>query len=526
MPSALRAETYSKILIYPEHVGVFYNIGQQQFEAYGVTASGQTVRITDRVDWYLDENPFPIQTMKPNEVAEISETGLLKVKSKWGRVNVKACYPKGCGPSSSRAPVGLDLLLVPKYTVIPLIAGGGSVSPSSPQKVKKGQKAIFAVSEDSCFEVSAVNGDCGSVVDGTTIITQPVKDDCTVEVEFVQKNYTATPSVTGGTDCGIDPSTAQTMPCGSGITFTYGPPAGPGVAVLAATDTCGGSITDNGDDTWNYTISSLSADCNAVVSIVPAYIVTPMVTGGTVVPSTPQTEPEGGQVVFTYAPEASCTVPRIDTLDDCAGSLSDNGDGTWDYTIASLAGACTAAVEFYQPDYTATASVTGGFVDPASQTAACGSPVAFVFGPPTTGGDIAQLAAGDTCGGTLGAVDGSTWNYAVASLESDCTAAVEFVSPAPVQYTLTLTAANAGGEGRVYSFEGEADCDTGGIFGSCPSSFVYDSGTVITLNHQQELDGFPFPVGTWIGWSGDADCVDGMVTMNTDVNCTGTFGSP
>jgi len=112
MPSALRAETYSKILIYPEHVGVFYNIGQQQFEAYGITPAGQKVRITEKVDWYLDKYPLPIQTMKPEQVAVIGEKGLLKVKSTWGRVKVKACYPKGCGPSSPKTPVGgLGLLL-------------------------------------------------------------------------------------------------------------------------------------------------------------------------------------------------------------------------------------------------------------------------------------------------------------------------------------------------------------------------------------------------------------------------------
>jgi hypothetical protein len=77
------------------------------------------------------------------------------------------------------------------------------------------------------------------------------------------------------------------------------------------------------------------------------------------------------------------------------------------------------------------------------------------------------------------------------------------------QFTLTVTK-DGTGTGTVTTDVGNIDCGT-----TC--SDTYDYGTVVTLTATPAAD------STFTGWSGDADCSDGQVTMNTDVNCTATF---
>jgi hypothetical protein len=51
--------------------------------------------------------------------------------------------------------------------------------------------------------------------------------------------------------------------------------------------------------------------------------------------------------------------------------------------------------------------------------------------------------------------------------------------------------------------------------GTCSAAF--------DQNTQVALTGVPEPGSNFAGWSGDADCTDGVVTMSADVRCVGTF---
>jgi len=81
--------------------------------------------------------------------------------------------------------------------------------------------------------------------------------------------------------------------------------------------------------------------------------------------------------------------------------------------------------------------------------------------------------------------------------------------PAPISYELRV--------------DKEGDCD--GLVTSSPAgidcgadcSELYAEGTVVTLTAT------PDPDCTFEGWSGDADCSDGTVTMNGDRYCVATF---
>jgi hypothetical protein len=88
--------------------------------------------------------------------------------------------------------------------------------------------------------------------------------------------------------------------------------------------------------------------------------------------------------------------------------------------------------------------------------------------------------------------------------------AVAFV-PAGVAGQLAVTKAGTG-TGTVTSNPAGVDCGT-----DCFE--VYPNGTAVTLTAT------PAPGSTFIGWAGDPDCLDGVLTMTDIRNCTATFAS-
>jgi hypothetical protein len=79
----------------------------------------------------------------------------------------------------------------------------------------------------------------------------------------------------------------------------------------------------------------------------------------------------------------------------------------------------------------------------------------------------------------------------------------------PEQHTLTVVKTGTG-TGTVTSNPGGVNCG-----GDCSED--YNNGTTVTLN------AVPAGGSTFDGWSGDADCADGVVVMNADRSCTATF---
>jgi hypothetical protein len=106
----------------------------------------------------------------------------------------------------------------------------------------------------------------------------------------------------------------------------------------------------------------------------------------------------------------------------------------------------------------------------------------------------------------------TTYCYRVASFNSVGTSGYsnENCATTPVD-TFALTVSRAGsGSGTITSSPAGINC-------SSDCSENYSSGTVITLTATAASG------STFAGWSGQADCADGMVTVNASLNCTATF---
>lgn len=90
---------FVSIEILPPHVGTFYELGEQQFEAWGVRADGTKEDITQQVDWSVEAYPFESQTAEPHEVVTIDQNGKATIHDTWGRVRIRATYPKTKQPT-------------------------------------------------------------------------------------------------------------------------------------------------------------------------------------------------------------------------------------------------------------------------------------------------------------------------------------------------------------------------------------------------------------------------------------------
>ena len=101
---------------------------------------------------------------------------------------------------------------------------------------------------------------------------------------------------------------------------------------------------------------------------------------------------------------------------------------------------------------------------------------------------------------------------------------LNIVSPSVSQATNTIVTGLATGESVILTLDleglgsGEITSDVPGITcttGTCAASFA--RGTIVTLTATAEAD------SEFVRFSGDADCTDGVVTLDTGTTCHATF---
>ena len=105
--------------------------------------------------------------------------------------------------------------------------------------------------------------------------------------------------------------------------------------------------------------------------------------------------------------------------------------------------------------------------------------------------------------------DGATYCYRLAAFNSAGTSAYSAEGCGTVKSTLSITTI---GSGTVTSSPAGINCGS-----DCSEPYL--SGTIVTLSATGAA-GFVFA-----GWSGNSDCTDGLVTMNSSKTCTATFNA-
>jgi hypothetical protein len=105
--------------------------------------------------------------------------------------------------------------------------------------------------------------------------------------------------------------------------------------------------------------------------------------------------------------------------------------------------------------------------------------------------------------------DGATYCYRLAAFNSAGTSAYSAEGCATVKSTLSITKI---GSGTVTSSPAGINCGS-----DCSEPYL--SNTIVTLSATGGA-GFVFA-----GWSGNSDCTDGLVTMNSSKTCTATFNA-
>jgi uncharacterized repeat protein (TIGR01451 family)/uncharacterized repeat protein (TIGR02543 family) len=213
----------------------------------------------------------------------------------------------------------------------------------------------------------------------------------------------------------------------------------------------------------------------------------------------------------TLADGANATV-TINVTPNSAGAIGNSAEVSSNETDpngGNSSSTATTTVNPIQHTLTVTPAGTGvGTVTSDVGGINCGTTCSDSFASGTVVTLTATADPGSTFTGWGGDCSGTVSPTSV-TITSDktCTATFDLVPPA--SFTLTITSAGSG-NGTVTSSPAGIDCGA-----DCTED--YTDGTGVTLTPTADAG------STFTGWSGNADCSDGSVTMDASKGCTATF---
>ena len=160
-----------------------------------------------------------------------------------------------------------------EYTVTVSAGTGGSISPTGEIKMTVTDETVFTITPDANFVVESLD------LNGTSVLDQMVDTDGTLtytltgvgETTTLSVGFTAvyTISVSAGANGSIDPSGDVEVTVNDETVFTITPAIGYNVATLTLNSADAmGNLVDNGDGSFSYTMTGVSANATLAVTFV------------------------------------------------------------------------------------------------------------------------------------------------------------------------------------------------------------------------------------------------------------------
>jgi len=298
-----------------------------------------------------------------------------------------------------------------------------------------------------------------------------------------------------GIDCGSDCTEDYVM--GTSITLTAMPEVG------ATFVTWGGDCSSAGNSTTAMVTMNSAQTCTADFTIVQRTLtIIPSGTGTGTVTTTPAGIDCGSDCTEDYDDATVVTLSNTPAPDSVFAGYTGSGCTTGTVTMDDDK-TCTARFNL-KPTLTIVKNGSGaGTVTSAPPGINCGSDCDAMFNP----GTVVTMNAAPTPGSVFIGFTGAGCTTGTVTVNSDttCTATFNLIQ----QFNLSITKNGTGG-GNVSSNPAGVNCGS-----TCTAPF--NENTVITLSPLADIG------SEFAGWSGNADCADGIVTMSGARNCTATF---
>jgi Divergent InlB B-repeat domain/Protein of unknown function (DUF1573) len=401
--------------------------------------------------------------------------------------------------------------VTPTYalTVTKFGAGAGTVT-SSPAGVSCGPDCsetypsgtavalTAAAASGSTFAGWSGDADCS---DGS--VTLSAARSCTATFTLNTYSLTVTRIGTGsgtvtssplGINCGTDCSEVYSF--GTSVALTAAAAPGSGLAGWSGDADCADGVV---------TMSAARACIATFTLSTYALTVAKAGTGSGTVSSTPAGISCGTDCSESYGSGASVALTATPAAGSTFAGWSGNADCSDGVVSMSAARACTATFNLTPYTLTVTKAGTGsGTVTSSPAGISCGADCSEVYASGTAVTLTATAVSGSSFAGWSGNADCSDGVVTMSAARS-CTATFNLNA-----YTLSVSKTGTG--------SGTITSSPPGISCGADCSEVYYHGTSVALAATAASG------STVTGWSGNADCSDGAVSMSAARACTATFG--
>ncbi|MCF8346531.1 MAG: T9SS type A sorting domain-containing protein, partial [Bacteroidales bacterium] len=242
------------------------------------------------------------------------------------------------------------------YIIATDISGLGTADPNGTY-IKAGSDQIFVLTPESGYEITVASYNSTDILgsltdngDGTFSFTvSSVSEDGLLTIGFTPLPVEYTVTVTAGSNGTIDPSGEIQVTVTDNTDFTITPATGYTVNdLLLNSESIMEFVVDNGDGTFSYTLSDVGMNSTLEATFIAVYTVT-ISSGdhGSITDEEDMILRANEEATLTITPDNGYTIDAFNVNgNDASGDLTDNGDGTYSYTLTGLTSNTTVEVTF------------------------------------------------------------------------------------------------------------------------------------------------------------------------------------